>query len=475
MRRARALVLLSMLSGAVVLAAARPADLTIVAAGPNGEIRQLQDASEVRVMFSEPMVSLGRIPSNPTPPWIHITPAIVGAWRWSGTTTLIFTPDPARPLPHATRYTVTVDAAARSAAGQPLGAPYSFSFTTPTVRLTSVRWVRQGERFDRPLALILSFNQRVRPADVVAHLAARYEPYQPTVPVMSGAERARVLAADPDGVARFDAKVADARRVAARSDPVALRVATTWDHERFPPVDTQVVLETTTVPPPGAWFRLTLDTGMPSPEGPARPPEPQQSVVMAARPFFVMGPHCRAGCNPSSYNPVRLTAEVESGAFSRALTVVDITDPSAEIRVAMAVTSGQADRDRSEQFTVEDGGFGRQPPARTWALALDAALQADDGQTLGYPWVGIVDNWHERAFTSFGDGHGVWETSGGGLLPFYARNYQTVTQRLVPLAARDLMPRLLELQKARFSAMPPGTGTVRRLNVTPDQVQSHGL
>ena len=51
-------------------------------------------------------------------------------------------------------------------------------------------------------------------------------------------------------------------------------------------------------------------------------------------------------------------------------------------------------------------------------------LQAADGQTLGYPWVGIVENWHERAFTSFGDGHGVWETGGGPQLPFYARNFR---------------------------------------------------
>ena len=77
---------------------------------------------------------------------------------------------------------------------------------------------------------------------------------------------------------------------------------------------------------------------------------------------------------------------------------------------------------------MEDLGFGRQPPSRTYAVSLDADLQALDGQTLGYPWTGIVENWHERAFTSFGDGHGVWETGGGTLLPFYARNFTDVRQ-----------------------------------------------
>ena len=95
---------------ASVLLFAQSATFAVLSYGPTGEINQLQDANEIRVIFSEPMVALGRIPSNPTPPWLHISPAINGAFRWSGTTILIFTPDPTTPLPYATRYTVTVDA-----------------------------------------------------------------------------------------------------------------------------------------------------------------------------------------------------------------------------------------------------------------------------------------------------------------------------------------------------------------------------
>ena len=137
------------------------------------------------------MVALGRIPSNPTPAWARISPAIKGLWRWSGTTILIFTPDPAAPLPYATRYTVTIDAAATSVAGRPLGTPYAFSFTTPTVRLTSARWARQGPRFDTPVQLALRFNQRVRASDALAHVAARFEPHDVELPSFAAAERAR--------------------------------------------------------------------------------------------------------------------------------------------------------------------------------------------------------------------------------------------------------------------------------------------
>jgi hypothetical protein len=173
MRRYSAgLCLASVLVVGVPLAVdSQQAQLTILNSGPTAEINQLQDANEIRVIFSEPMVPLGRVPSNPTPPWIHITPTIPGAFRWSGTTILIFTPDPAKPLPYATRYTVRVDANATSAAGRQLGQAEAFTFTTPTVKLTSARWYRRGERFDTPLLILLQFNQRVRPPDVLAHLA----------------------------------------------------------------------------------------------------------------------------------------------------------------------------------------------------------------------------------------------------------------------------------------------------------------
>jgi hypothetical protein len=194
---------------------------------------------------------------------------------------------------------------------------------------------------------------------------------------------------------------------------------------------------------------------------------------MTDPPFLVTGTHCRVECNPSAFNAVVFSGQVEAAAFGRALAATDITDPARETAVAKpAPPAAAGGRDEAGMFSVEDAGFDRQPPARTWALTLDAGLRASDGQTLGYPWVGIVENWHERAFTSFGDGHGVWEVGGGRQLPFYARNFRTVTEYLVPLSPRELMPRMLELQKQSFAMLPPGPGTVRRLNVTPDEMQS---
>src|SRR5215212_4633230 len=102
MKRTVAALLFSLLA-AVPLAAQ---GLRITVAGPNGEIATLAEANEIRVNFSEPMVTLGKIPTPVTAPFFKITPAVKGTFRWSGTTMLIFTPS--TPLPFETKYEVTI-------------------------------------------------------------------------------------------------------------------------------------------------------------------------------------------------------------------------------------------------------------------------------------------------------------------------------------------------------------------------------
>src|SRR5476649_470887 len=125
MKRAGAAILLFL---CVVSAHAADKSLSIAKAGPVGEVASLAEANEIRVVFSEPMVVVGRIPKVLEVPWFHVEPAIKGALRWSGTTTLIFTPDPKTPLPFATKYDITIDADAKAVSDRALGKPYRFSF-----------------------------------------------------------------------------------------------------------------------------------------------------------------------------------------------------------------------------------------------------------------------------------------------------------------------------------------------------------
>src|SRR5439155_16496030 len=122
----------------------------------------------------------------------------------------------------------------------------------------------------------------------------------------------------------------------------------------------------------------------------------------------------------ADYNCSHLRAETPLVDLRRLSTTRDITNSAQDTVVRPAAAprvTARSRRETTQYFTIEDLGLGRQPPARTFALTVDASLQALDGQTLGYAWTGIVENWHDHAFASFGDGHGVWET-GGGLLPF---------------------------------------------------------
>src|SRR5215212_3824868 len=209
MKRFAAFVLL------FLAAAARAEDkLTIIKAGPIGEVASLAEANEVRVVFSEPMVVVGKIPRDVTPPWFHIAPAVPGAFRWSGTTTLIFTPDAKTPLPFATKFDVTIDATAKSIAGHSLDQPYTFSFITPTIRLKAVDWYRKGGA-NGSVVIALRFNQPVDAETIVPHLQLKTNTHTFEAPVIPEAGVARLQKLEPQALAAFQAKVAKAQQVAS--------------------------------------------------------------------------------------------------------------------------------------------------------------------------------------------------------------------------------------------------------------------
>jgi uncharacterized protein YfaS (alpha-2-macroglobulin family) len=474
---------LGCLAAFIVLAAALGADaqpagtLSIVNAGPRGEVGSLAEANEIRVVFSEPMVSLGRVPSVERAAFFTITPQVAGAFRWSGTTTLIFTPDQKRRLPMATRYTVTIGPTATAVSGRRLALPYTFTFTTPTARLLRTTWSHRGGKAEAPIVVLLRFNQAVRAADVLTHLHAEFQPHEWAEPPLSADSQARMNQVDPQAVARFREKVAATRVIANAAGPVSFRLTDEWDKKAAPPSDDLVVIESTSPIPSESWVRLAFDERLPSPAGDAVPGATQAYTVQVEPAFFVNGFECVARCDPDRRNPLGFRNDVRVADFSAAMSVADVTDASSQQPVERPATQrprGEYALDEGRYLTIEDGGFAAQPPARAYAVTLGPALRASDGQILGYTWIGAVQNWHQRAFTSFGDGHGVWETGGGASLPFYARNFIGVRQWAAPIAPRELVPTLMWLQP-EFKAAPPGEGTERRLGGGPDRIQSHGL
>ena len=450
--------------------------LKVVQAGPQGEVASLPEANEVRVTFSEPMVTLGRIPDRVRPSFFRISPSVPGTFRWSGTTILIFTPDPKRPLPFATRYDVTIERTATAVSGRTLAESFTFSFTTPTVRLLSTNWYRRGGQSSAPMVAVLRFNQPVRAADILKHLSAALQPHQWNPPAFTAEETARLKARDPKALDMFLAKVAATRAVASARTPVAFRLTNDWDKKTYPPSPDLVAMETTTPVLPESWVQLQLAATTPSPAGRATPGKPQHFTIEVENAFFIDAFDCRAACNPDGWNPIEMRRPVKVTELAAALMVSDIT--AAERAVAKAPKPkprAEYKGDDGARLTLEDAGYEAQPPNRKYAATAPATLKSIDGQTLGYTWVGIVDNWHRTAFTSFGDGHGVWEKDGGVQLPFYSRNFLDVRQWASAIQLNQLMPTILRLQAKGFREAPAGTSVERKLGVTADQIQSHGL
>ncbi len=458
--------------------AAGASSLRVVNAGPTGEIAQLAEANEVRIVFSEPMVALGRVPARVQAPFFHVSPAIAGAFRWSGTTILIFTPEARRKLPFATRYEVTIDATARAVSGRRLARLYKFAFTTPTVKLLSTAWYRRRGTVDSPMVILLRFNQPVRTADVLPHLGARLDKHAWKPPVMPGGVEQRLAAIDPQAMAKFNAKVTATHAVVSSDAPVSFRPTTGWDKKRYRPGADLIALETTAPVLPESHVKLIVDGTVPSPAGTQTPGAEQSYTIEAEPAFFIEGFHCPRQCDPDAWNPIEMRSSVKVTEFVKAVKAVDVTTRAAERAVPKAAKPKPREgyqQDGGSRLTLEDAGFDAQPPARTYAVAVSGDLKSVDGQTLGYPWMSLVENWHQRPFTSFGDGHGVWESSGGAQLPFYARNYHNIMQWAFPVQPANLMPTLVDLESQHFHAVPPADGTARRLGVTPDRVQSHGL
>jgi uncharacterized protein YfaS (alpha-2-macroglobulin family) len=441
------------------LAAASLADaaerLTIVKAGPVGEVAKLAEANEVRVVFSEPMVAVGKIPKELSVPWFHIEPAVKGTFRWSGTTTLIFTP---ASLPFATKYDVTIDASAKAVSGKTLGKSYHFSFTTPTIQLLSVDHYRKE---NGAVVIALHFNQPVDGETIAQHLQLKsvaHEFKPPLVPAK----------AQP----AFDAKVAQAEKNAAsEGQPVMSFLAVDWDKKRWVPKNDLVVVETKPNLPPDTWVQVFLDDKL-AKSGRVSSGKAQTFTLQLDPTLFVDKIECTSECNPDTYNPIffRTKAGIAYENVKKSTHVAD--ESGRELKREEKEIAEWRQTDNS--YSLDELGYSLQP-AHTYTIRIDPTLEAEDGQKLGYVFTAAIENWHRPAFISFGDGHGVWESGGGPILPFHARNFLDVQQWLMPVALDQVMPTIVELEKDNFQKAPSTQPAQRKLAPVADKTQSYGL
>jgi len=354
-------------SRATLPSARDSAPLTVVSVHPRDSTDLARD---VTIVFSQPMVPLGRDaePIAGDPP-ARLEPAVEGSWRWLDPRVLRFEADRGR-LPGGTEFTVTVPGGARSAGGAVIREDEVRHFrTSGPVALGGFPNVRNpdgGPTFHPRTPILLRFDQQVDPENVLASAtleadSARHPLRLMTLAELEAYERQRNPARRPEPSFSAGARQSDAG---------------TW-----------VVLRPQTPLPAGSVATLRLGPELVSAEGPIATGRAQ---TMA---FRVHGPLILADHDCTDVDQ-RCPADGTVGLhFSNALDrdqdpteLVAITPVPDDLRL---VVSGPS--------ILLYGDF---RPHSTYRAVVDASLEDEFGQRLGVDTQASIHLGGPHAFVS---------------------------------------------------------------------------
>jgi uncharacterized protein YfaS (alpha-2-macroglobulin family) len=304
--------------------------LTVLRFAPEGPVPL---APHLSVTFSQPMVAVTSQEAAAKTVPVRLDPEPPGAWRWLGTRTLLFEPDPRFPM--ATTYTATVDAGAVSAVGGALAAAASWTFVTPPPTVTE-SWPVSGPHPLDPLVFVV-FDQKIDPAAMAPFVALRGNK------------------GDVALVAASEAEIEAHKEVAARVKSAEVGRFGVW--RPAAPLE------------PATTYTVVVRAGAPSAEGPGVTPKDQSTSFYTYPALGVRRQDCswgRDGCAPGSPLWIEMNNPIDEAFDPSTITV----EPALEgQRVQVAGTS----------VTV----FGDTRPGTSYAVTLPASLRDRFGQTLG--------------------------------------------------------------------------------------------
>jgi uncharacterized protein YfaS (alpha-2-macroglobulin family) len=308
------------------------AALTVLRHAPEGDV---PIAPNLSITFSEPMVAVTshqELAAQAVP--ATLTPTPPGRWRWVGTKTLVF--EPKGRFPMATEYRVTVPAGTRSATGATLAAAEKFAFATPP--LSIVRAFPAGGPARLEPTFFLELDQRIDPAQVLRKISLR-----------AGLK------------AVFDFELLD--QAAAERDPQVQPLVAAAQPGRWLAFRAKAPLA------PATDYRLVVDKGAPSAEGPRPTAAPLEVAFSTYGPFRVEEHRCGWGAECLPFQPwnVRMTNPVDPRLFDAAMVRVD--PPLPGLKVAVYGTT----------LSISGRSKGR----TSYTVTLAAALPDSFGQTLG--------------------------------------------------------------------------------------------
>jgi len=290
-------------------------DLQVLRYMPEGEIPY---APELSVTFNQPMVAVTSQEDAAKVQPVKLDPTPKGKWRWIGTRTILFDPDPR--FPQSTTYKITIPEGTKSATGQTLKKAVSFSFETPAPKLVAqYPYYGNPQHLDAPMFVM--FDQRIDPQAVLAKIKV-------TVPGPAKPKKQQQQA--PKGPAnplKPQIKTKDDKPDpwATSGDPasplpgthtVELRLLTDAEIQKNNTLKNIVegaskdennkhkwlAFKSTEEFPPNANITVEIPAGTPSAEGPNKTKEPQTFQFNTYPPLQVISTSCdynRDQCPPS--------------------------------------------------------------------------------------------------------------------------------------------------------------------------------
>lgn len=384
--------------------------LQVVRFAPEGEVPM---APHVTLTFDQPMVALTSQEEAAKQVPATLTPTPPGRWRWLGTKTLLFDPEPR--LPMATEFTVVVPKGTASATGGALAEDVRFTFATPPPSVTFVH-PSDGPHDLRPV-VVIGFDQAVDPAAIAAHTSLR--------------------AGDTD-VPLTPAADADVER-----DPTARALLEACEPKRCVAFVPSRPLEQ------DRHYRIRVAAGAPSAEGPRTTPRDQGGEFFTYPPLRFLDVTCAWDdrCPPTHPWYVRFNNPLDADALDPAALRIEPELPGLSVQPA------------GDALVVTGAFVGR----TTYRLTIPGSLRDTFGQTLGADRVVELRVGPAEATLTGPSPMAVLDPSAAAKLSVFSVNHEALRVRIHQVEPADFAAWAKWMERLWYEDARPGPLPGRRV------------
>ncbi|HUS29363.1 MAG TPA: alpha-2-macroglobulin family protein, partial [Kofleriaceae bacterium] len=437
-------------------------DLEVLRFMPEGEIPY---APELSVTFNQPMVAVTSQDDAAKVQPVKLDPQPKGKWRWIGTRTILFDPDPR--FPQSTTYKITIPEGTKSATGQTLKKAVSFSFETPAPKLVA-QFPYSGAPQHLDVPMFVMFDQRIDPQSVLSKIKVtvpgpakqqQQQPQQKPNPLKPQIKKQDTpdpwaAGATPSGSHTVGLKLLSDAEIQKNNTLKNLVEGASKDENNK---HKWLAFRATEEFPPNASITVEIPEGTPSAEGPNKTKQSQSFSFSTYPPLQVISTSCdynRDQCPPSVPLAMYFNNPIDADKFDEKLVTF-----SPEIEHSQIVQSGSM---------VAVYGFTKS--RTTYKMTIGGGIIDEFGQKLGHD--------ETRTFT-IGDAAPTFYGPSGMVvvdpqgqkptLDFFSTNYESLKVRIykvTPGNLRGYYTYLENLWNKDHPPTPPGTKVFDQLVTT---------